>query len=380
MAGPARAQHQLKSVQALRALAALFVVGFHCTLLLHDNFDRGFTPWNNGNSGVDLFFVISGFIMIVSSQSLARQADGWRRFLALRLVRVVPMYWLVTLAKLALIVAIPEFARHTHPTTWNTIASFLFIPSVDGIGEARPVVAVGWTLSFEMFFYVAFAGALFFAVDAVIAVGLLMAGLSLVSLVAQPDWPTFTNLASPFLLEFVLGMIVGRAFLQKCFDGASPMLAILTSGAGMIALAIVPADGGWQRAAFWGSAGATALCGALMAERWIGHRLPKLLIDTGEASYSLYLTHGFVLPVIGIALAKSGLTGAPLSVVLIVAGVFVSVFVALLVYGTVESPLTARLRALVDSRKKVTTLASETVAGLSETVGEISSAKPPATP
>src|SRR5262245_51871513 len=112
MVAPARVQHQLKTVQALRALAALFVVGYHCTLLLHETFYPGFTPWDNGNSGVDLFFVISGFIMIVSSQSLAREADGWRRFISLRIVRIVPLYWLTTLAKLALIVAIPEFARH----------------------------------------------------------------------------------------------------------------------------------------------------------------------------------------------------------------------------------------------------------------------------
>ncbi|MBV9833513.1 MAG: acyltransferase [Alphaproteobacteria bacterium] len=382
----------MKSVQALRALAALFVVGFHCTLLLHDNFNRDVTPWNNGNAGVDLFFVISGFIMIVSSRSLARQADGWRRFIWLRVVRIVPMYWLSTLTKLALVVAIPELARHTYPTTWNTIASFLFIPSLDGMGVARPVLAVGWTLSFEMFFYIAFAAALYFAIDAVIAVGLLMVVLSLVSLTAQPDWPTFTNLASPFLLEFVFGMIVGRVFLQKRFDGAPPLLAILIGVAGLAGLAVLPADGGWQRATIWGGAACVTLCGALMAERWLGQRLPKLPTETGEASYSLYLTHGFILPVIGVALGKSGLTGLALGVVLTVTGVVFSVVVALVVFSAVEAPITNRLRALVHGRKKVATLASQSVAGLSETVGGLSDAisplsrtvtpggKPPATP
>jgi len=54
------ASEQLRSVQCLRAIAALFVVGFHSTLLLHDNFTPALKPWGNGNSGVDLFFVISG--------------------------------------------------------------------------------------------------------------------------------------------------------------------------------------------------------------------------------------------------------------------------------------------------------------------------------
>ena len=64
------ASEQLRSVQCLRAVAALFVVGFHGTLLWHDNFLPSVKPWDNGNSGVDLFFVISGFIMMVSSRRL----------------------------------------------------------------------------------------------------------------------------------------------------------------------------------------------------------------------------------------------------------------------------------------------------------------------
>jgi peptidoglycan/LPS O-acetylase OafA/YrhL len=374
MAGLARAQHQLKCVQGLRALAALFVVGFHSTLLLHDNFYPGFAPWDNGNSGVDLFFVISGFNMIVSSRSLVHEADGWRRFIYLRIVRIVPMYWLTTSAKLLLIVLIPEFARHTYPTTWNTIASFLFLPAMDGMGVIKPVLPVGWTLSFEMFFYVAFAGALFLAIDVLLAVGTLMVVLSLVSILARPEWPAITSLASPFLLEFVFGMIIGRAFLRKRFEGAPPTLAILIGIAGLAGLAAIPAEGAWQRAAIWGVSGSAALCGALMAERWLGERLPKLLIETGEASYSLYLTHGFVLPIIGIALGKAGLTGAALGVLLIGSCVVFSVFVSLIAFSTVEAPITNKLRSLADGRKKVGNLASETVAELSGTVGGLSEA------
>jgi exopolysaccharide production protein ExoZ len=236
------------------------------------------------------------------------------------------------------------------------------------------VLPVGWTLCFEMFFYILFAGALFFAVDALATVGSLMVLLSLVSIVAQPDWPAITSLASPFLLEFVFGMIIGRAFLAKRFEGWPSVWAMSTGIAGLIGLAVLPADGAWQRAAFWGTAGSAALCGALMAERWLGRRLPKLLIDTGEASYSLYLTHGFVLPAIGVAVGKSGLTGPALGVVLIGCCVVLSVVASLVAFTAVEAPVMKSLRGLVDGRRRVGALASQTVAEISGTVGGISGA------
>ncbi len=156
------ASEQLRSVQCLRAVAALFVVGFHATLLLHDNFLPGLKPWDNGNSEVDLFFVISGFIMTVSSRRLLGQADGWRRFIVLRLVRIVPMYWLATMVKLLSIAAVPEIARHTFLTTWNTVASFLFVPSARWGGVRQAGAGCRLDAVLRDAFLRRFAAALFF--------------------------------------------------------------------------------------------------------------------------------------------------------------------------------------------------------------------------
>jgi peptidoglycan/LPS O-acetylase OafA/YrhL len=212
-----------------------------------------------------------------------------------------------------------------------------------------------------MLFYVVFAAALFFALDPLVVVGLTMTALALVSLVAQPDWPVITTLASPFVLEFVFGMVIGRAFLAKWLQEGSAW-AIPLGVAGLAGLAVIPVDGVWERVAFWGIAASAALCGGVACERWLGRRLPDLLVEIGEASYSLYLTHGFVLPVIAIALAKSGITGPALAIVLVSSSVIVSALASLIIFRWVEAPMTGWLRRMVSNRRGTRAVAAGAVA------------------
>jgi len=345
------ASGQIRSVQCLRAIAALFVVGYHATLLLHDNFMPEAKVWNNGNAGVDLFFVISGFIMVVSSQRLVGEVDGWQRFIVARLIRIVPMYWLATAVKLLSAAATPEMARNTFLTTWNSIASFLFLPSFDGAGLVRPVLHVGWTLSYEMLFYVIFAAALFLARDPLIVIVPALLALASVSIVVQPDWPAITAFASPFLLEFLVGTLIGHAFLTKRLQAISRAWALPTGAAGLVGLGVLPVEGAWERVAIWGSAASAAVGGGVVCEPWLGRRLPKPAIDIGEASYSMYLTHGFVLPVVGVALAKLVTTDLAFGIVLVASCLAMSTVAALLIHKWVEAPMTNSLRYMVQERQ-----------------------------
>jgi exopolysaccharide production protein ExoZ len=340
----------IQTVQLLRAIAALFVVGFHSTVLWADKSGSRGHVWNNGASGVDLFFVISGFIMLVSTRSLARRADGWRHFLILRLVRIAPMYWLATIAKLAAIAAVPALERHTRTTTWNTVASFLFIPSRDATGVIRPVLDVGWTLSLEMFFYLIFAVALFFEFDPPIVVLPAMCVLAALSGFRNVQSPAIFALCDPIVLEFAAGLIVARLWMKVSLARIPTLAMIAIGAAGMLCLWLAPAFNPFERALVFGSAATATLASAVSLERIVGPHIPKFFLSVGEASYSLYLTHGFVLPLVGIAVAKTRLTGTMLGLAIVVACLIASTALALACYRLVERPITDWLRELTRER------------------------------
>ena len=334
---------QLRSVQALRAIAALFVVVFHSTVLWHDKFDVTSQPWENGNAGVDLFFVISGFIMVLSSRRLVGLADGWKRFLTLRLIRIIPMYWLVTAAKLAAIAAFPALAIHTHPTLFNVFASFLFVPSRDALGTIRPILDVGWTLSFELLFYAAFACALFLRTGARAVVIPMMAALAVTSLFVRSQWPAITSLADPIVLEFVFGLLIGEAIVRRRLVlGRFAGFCLLA--AAVIILAIIPTDGRWARVVIWGASATLALYASVATERWSRQLIPDFVVQVGEASYSLYLTHAFVLPLAGLIVIRTRLPGSSQEAFLLATCLAGSIAVSLAVFRFVELPITVWLR------------------------------------
>ena len=137
----------LYNLQILRGIAAVGVVFYHTAFLLPGNVHTDF-------SGVSIFFVISGFIMCFITRQSAED------FLPKRIIRIVPMYWLCTIA---FVVINHRLFKLFKPSTWTTDTtlaidipqSLLFLPS-----EKAPLLGVGWTLNFEIYFYLVFAVAL----------------------------------------------------------------------------------------------------------------------------------------------------------------------------------------------------------------------------
>jgi peptidoglycan/LPS O-acetylase OafA/YrhL len=311
----------LRMVQALRAMACSLVVIYHAM-----NYPPGKAEaWPNGAAGVDLFFAISGYVMMVSSQRLRAAPDGPRRFLRQRARRIMPLYWLCTAAKLACVSALPSLAPQTRPTVWNVAASLIFIPARDRAGTIRPVLPVGWTLNFEALFYILFVLALAARVHPLWISPVLLA-LAIAGFWRDTAWPAPLYFANGLVLEFAAGMALA------CLPWRVPARAapFLLAGGTMLLLTL-PSAGPW-RFLFWGAPATAILAACLALEEMVGAVLPGWLLAVGDASYAIYLVHPLIVP----AMARHGALAASAAVPL-------SLAAGILVHRWLDAPLQRRL-------------------------------------
>ncbi len=326
----------IATVQALRGAACLLVVAYHAL----DAWAGRLAPprtadqlWPNGAGGVDLFFVISGFVMAISSGGFAGPVDA-RRFLARRLRRLVPLYWTLTAAKLAILAASvgPAFL----PGLWHVVASLLFVPSRDAAGVVRPVLGVGWTLQFEMLFYLVFAAWIWRRRASAAGGGLpmllpVLLPLAVAGFFRRAGWPAPLALANGLVLEFCLGVALAGW-------GWRPRPAI-AAGAALLGAALLlgsPAPGPW-RFALWGGPAALVLAGAVALEPALGRRMPRGVLALGEASYAIYLVHPFLVPPLARLLAARAPPGLALPA-LLAASLAASALVGLALDAWIDRP------------------------------------------
>jgi len=277
----------ITSIQYLRAIACLSVVAFHATE------DLG-GPLDIGQTGVDLFFVISGFIMWTISEQRER-APG--KFLWRRIVRIVPLYWLVTLAIFAKTSMLPGFSPTTAFTWSNLIDSMLFIPYRSADGNILPVLYPGWTINYEMFFYLVMTAVLFLRRSwqfPVLAAGLI--GLVLAGAVMHPATAIGRTYTSAIVLEFLFGAAAAKLWLSGWVPGphAGALLGLIglaILGAGYVLLPM-PHYQAWR----FLEAGVPALL-ILTAAIACEPVLPRMgvLKSIGDGSYAIYLVHASVL-------------------------------------------------------------------------------------
>lgn len=346
---------QIAAIQSLRALAALMVVVGHAqtaAAVAALKAGTGFTPlpllpWG---AGVDLFFVISGFIMVVSSERLFGVSGGATTFAARRLKRIVPLYWLAT----SLYVAI-QLLTHKKVGGGDVVASYLFWPwDVYGDGVLRPLYSLGWTLNYEMFFYAMFAAAIILSRRACVLVvsAVLVVGVVTGRLLPFAEGP-LAFWTQPIVLEFALGMDLGLLWCGGLRLGLMPRLSLALAGIALLVFDgmdaahraadwITPND--FLRVASWGLPAAMIVAAGALGRRRA--EAPKGLAGTvalGDASYALYLVHPFVVGVAMRLWTMSGLATHAGYWPFIAAGLAASIAVALAVHRWFEMPVARSL-------------------------------------
>ena len=239
---------KIHSLQALRAVAAWLVVADHALLEITNNQSANsvtHVAWALGSTGVSVFFVISGFIMV---HICWENFGGWaaaKNFLRRRVTRIVPLYWLATVAALAFHrISATHGAHDGWPELFHSLS---FVPYYGAEGSWSPILPQGWTLSYEMMFYGVFALGLSFPRQIGLpAVGVILGVYIIIGPLLQNE--TLAYLASPIVLWFVLGM--GLAALWH-----------------------------WR---------------GLEEPHWLAGSA-RVLEGLGDASYSTYLVHGLIL-------------------------------------------------------------------------------------
>lgn len=295
---------KIDNIQVARGVAALIVFLFHFHVVEPLYGPDRLTPtfFNYGRMGVDIFFVISGFIMVYVSGHAQQGLATARSFLVRRGFRIYPLYWFVTLAVLAVYYGsrktLFEGPVGEDP---NLVASLLLAP------HARdPILLVGWTLIHEVYFYIVFAGLLVFTpshwrVPAICIWGALIVLVNILGIVS--DNPAAQLMAHPLSLEFVAGALI--AVIRPHFGRVASMVS---AGLGVLSLAIaiyyigldVPdtnlVERNWYRVFAFGPPAAFFVF-AIATPNQDGRKTHKAATFLGDWSYGLYLIH---LPVIAV--------------------------------------------------------------------------------
>ena len=328
---------RLSNIQVLRAVASLAVVSFHAggtgSAYLGQQFSQLGPLVVQGLYGVDLFFTISGFIIFNTTRD-CRVAPS--EYLYRRLARVVPTYWLFSVLTVALI-AIAPGVNSGVPSAGDVMRSLLF---VSFLGQKTPIVFVGWTLEFEMFFYLSVFVWLLALRRAWRGVVMTLCGLALLGAALHPTYPVLAFITSPLLVEFCLGALVADCFLNRGHADRWSLASIV------VAFAALAWTNPTNRVVLVGPAMAMLVFAASMLPQLKRSGvLPVALIELGDTSYAIYLVHVWIVSALA-KVARQLVPGLPLDAFIICAALC-AVIAGCAWYRGVERPIAFVLRRRV---------------------------------
>lgn len=334
----------LYNLHLLRVIAALGVVYFHTTS------DAGLRlDWDVGSRGVDVFFVISGFIIAYIGTGKPEQ------FFRRRMIRVVPFYWAATLVVFAAARVAPALFRTTSGEISHLLHSLVFIPHAHQ-GEMHPTLILGWSLNFEIFFYVLFGLALRISQrwSPVITVGWIVLFVIAIHTIAGNN--DITNFyARPIVLEFCYGIGVYYAFVwcsaRRDQLAAGPALKWLLLVVALSSLlAIITGEqylrDSIPRYLLAGVPSFFLVLSALLLEKIYGVATNnKLIYLIGESSYIIYLIHPYIVfSVLRVGFKGASAWSSPALAALILGLLALTSVVSIAIHLWFEKPVMAYLR------------------------------------
>jgi exopolysaccharide production protein ExoZ len=340
----------LDTLQIGRALAAASVVLLHSIHEADRYYPRyvaenpAFTSNPDGGfsllgAGVDIFFVISGVVMVLSSQ---RSTESTGTFLYRRAARIFPLWWILTLIYIALLIVAPSLFKISYFDPAYSICSMLLIPCIGPDEKAIPLIYAGWTLTYELVFYGLFALSLLVAGR----IKKMMTCILLVLLWHSLHYTFLATIPAIFystdniVLEFIFGVLLAHYWLTfgLAKRAGFPLIAI---GIALLLASKSTLMIDLPRFIQWGVPALSIVAGLISLNQPRTDQRPtfQILVCLGAASYSLYLFHFFSLKLYYVVLGKTGLLAMIPAEVVVVGGLLTSILASMVVYRVCEQPL-----------------------------------------
>lgn len=350
-----REYYRFDSIQSLRCLAVLLVVFFHVILIAKKYITNGevFSEFFKfGMFGVDLFFVVSGFVMISVTRGKFKDKIQAFDFLYRRISRIYPTYWFYTILVLIVFCFRPSWVNNSQGNHADIIASFLLFPA-----QSLPLVMVGWTLIHEMYFYLIFFVILLFVKEENVCLAIMLWGVFVIifNLYFDTSDPIINLISHPMTFEFIAGCISGLIFYK--IEIKVPSVLYVSIGCISLILSIFLyiyycnffhnfEPGGWYRVFIFGIPSMFIVCLFANAER-CGLCIYSFFVKIGNASYSIYLSHVLTLSAFG-RVMNTSYAKSMLSDYVMIAILFIfSIILGISGYYLVEKPLLKFSRKIV---------------------------------
>ncbi len=345
---------RLEPLQLLRGLAAILIMVMHARYETAQitGVSSGIEEASYLLVGVDIFFVLSGFIMVYTTWGKSG-FEASKNFMIRRILRIIPIYWFYTFLLLGVALIAPQVLGKAEFIPAEFLKSLFFIPYLNSAGDIQPFLALGWTLNYEMYFYALFALCLLLPVRFSLPA---LGGYFILSVIS--DFGGVDHVAAEFygysiVLEFFYGCLIGYAFMKGWRLPRSFLYAGFAC-AGILAAAFV-FEQEWQDQISFNLFRTVipVLLVALLALPKGAEELraPKSAVLIGDSSYTLYLSHPFAIGAVTQGMMWLGLEQSLPPLLILIITAIACLIGGCIAYILIEKPLLSASKKLVYKKK-----------------------------